>query len=170
MRANFSILMPHFFNPNAIIVCQTKQRLRGGYPVAVDKGVGAVDFNFKVLVVDDMLTVRKLMEKNCKDMGFKDVDSAENGAQAWQMIEKGEKKYGLIVSDWNMPELNGLMLLKKVRGDKRFADCIFIMCTTSSEKANVIEAVKAGINQYIVKPFTPEDFKSKVELAFTKKT
>jgi two-component system chemotaxis response regulator CheY len=121
--------------------------------------------NTRVLVVDDMLTMRKIVSKVCKEIGFTDITEADDGAKAWTALEGANPPIGLIISDWNMPNVSGLDFLKKVRADARFGKLPFLLVTAEAEKHQVVEAIKAGVSDYVVKPFTPEQLKNKIEAA-----
>ncbi len=114
-----------------------------------------------VLVVDDFATMRQIVKGVLKQIGFTNVIEAGDGNLALKELKKED--VGLIISDWNMPKMNGLDLLKAVRGDKKLKDIPFIMVTSEGQKENVVEAVKSGVNSYIIKPFTPETFGEKLE-------
>jgi len=124
----------------------------------------AVDTSMKVLVVDDFATMRRIVKGVLKQLGFSSIVEAEDGSAALEVLKK--EKIGLIVSDWNMPKMTGLDLLKSVRADDNLKATPFIMVTAEGQKENVIEAVKAGVSNYIVKPFTPETFSEKLEKVF----
>ncbi|MBW1929104.1 MAG: chemotaxis response regulator CheY [Deltaproteobacteria bacterium] len=124
----------------------------------------AVDTSIKVLVVDDFATMRRIIKGVLKQLGFKDIIEADDGTTALNELKK--EKVGLIVSDWNMPKMTGLELLKRVRADEELKTIPFIMVTAEGQKENVIEAVKAGVSNYIVKPFTPETLSEKLEKVF----
>jgi two-component system chemotaxis response regulator CheY len=116
-----------------------------------------------VLVVDDYQTMIRIIKNLLKQLGFNNVDEATDGTMAFDMIAK--KKYGLIISDWNMEPMSGLELLKKVRstGDNdNISKVPFIMVTAESKTENVIAAKQAGVNNYIVKPFNAETLKTKI--------
>jgi two-component system chemotaxis response regulator CheY len=117
--------------------------------------------DLKVLVVDDFATMRKIIKNILTQLGFKNIYEADDGTTALEVLKK--EKIDLIISDWNMPKMNGLELLKTVRSDPNLKDTLFIMVTAEAQKDNVIEAIKHGVNQYIVKPFTPETLKEKLE-------
>jgi len=106
-----------------------------------------------VLVVDDFSTMRRIVRKILKDLQFQDVIEAENGAEAFQLLQTN--KVDLIVSDWNMPTMTGLELLKKVRADERLKGLPFLLVTAESQKENIIEAIQAKVSNYVVKPFSP---------------
>ena len=121
----------------------------------------ALNTDLKVLVVDDFATMRKIIKNILSQLGFKNIYEADDGTTALEVLKK--EKIDLIISDWNMPKMSGLDLLKAVRSDPNLKDIIFIMVTAEAQKDNVIEAIKHGVNQYIVKPFTPETLKEKLE-------
>ena len=122
--------------------------------------------NTKVLVVDDMLTMRKLVSRCLKDLGFTDITEADDGETAWPLLEAGTKgtspAFQLVVSDWNMPKLTGLALLKKVRAHEAMKNLPFLFVTAEAEKHQIIEAIQAGVSNYITKPFTPATMKEKL--------
>ncbi len=122
----------------------------------------------RILVVDDMMTMRKLVSKVCKELGFSDITEAGDGTAAWESISNAPAPFGLIISDWNMPNCTGLDLLKRLRGDQRFSKTPFVLVTAEAEQHQVVEALKAGVDQYIVKPFSPDDLKTKLEAVHKK--
>ena len=113
-----------------------------------------------VLVVDDFSTMRRIMRNILRDLEFKTILEAEDGSAALTVLET--HKVDLIISDWNMPKMTGLELLKAVRADDRFKDTPFLMVTAEAQKENVIEAVKARVSNYIVKPFTAATLSEKL--------
>jgi two-component system, chemotaxis family, chemotaxis protein CheY len=125
----------------------------------------AIDTSIKVLVVDDFATMRRIVKGVLKQLGFNNILEAEDGSAALDVLKK--ESVGLIVSDWNMPKMTGLELLKSVRSDDGLKGTPFIMVTAEGQKENVIEAVKAGVSNYIVKPFTPETFGEKLQKVFS---
>lgn len=122
----------------------------------------------KVLVVDDMMTMRKLVVKICKELGFTDISEASDGSKAWEAISAASPPFGLVISDWNMPNTTGLDLLKRVRADARFAKLPFIMVTAEAEKHQIMGALQAGVSNYVIKPFTADSLKEKLEQAHKK--
>ncbi len=120
-----------------------------------------MDVGMKVLVVDDFSTMRKIIKNNLKGMGFNNIVEAENGQKALEALKK--EKLGLIISDWNMPMMSGIELLKAVRGDAGLKSIPFVMVTAEGQKDNVMEAAKAGVSNYVVKPFTPDTFSEKLQ-------
>ena len=123
----------------------------------------AVDKSMNVLVVDDYQTMIRIIKNLLKQLGFDNVDEATDGTAAYNLLEK--KKYGLVISDWNMEPMSGLDLLKKVRAtasNDAISKVPFIMVTAESKTENVIAAKQAGVNNYIVKPFNAETLKTKI--------
>jgi two-component system chemotaxis response regulator CheY len=106
--------------------------------------------------------MRRIIKNTLVRLGFRDLLEAENGAQAWEVLTQNPDM-SVLITDWNMPEMNGLELVKKVRAEQRYSDLPIIMVTTEGGKTEVITALKAGVNNYIVKPFTPDVLKEKLE-------
>ena len=124
----------------------------------------AVDVSMPVLVVDDYNTMIRIIRNLLKQLGFEDIDDASDGSAALTKLR--EKKYGLVISDWNMEPMTGYELLKEVRSDPGLSKTPFIMVTAESKTENVIAAKKAGVNNYIVKPFNAATLKTKIEAVF----
>ena len=124
----------------------------------------AIDMSMPVLVVDDYNTMIRIIRNLLKQLGFEDVDDASDGSAALAKLR--EKKYGLVISDWNMEPMTGYELLKHVRANPDTAGTPFIMITAESKTENVIAAKKAGVNNYIVKPFNAATLKTKIEAVF----
>ena len=124
----------------------------------------AIDMSMPVLVVDDYNTMIRIIRNLLKQLGFEDVDDASDGSAA--LAKMREKKYGLVISDWNMEPMTGYELLKEVRADPGLNKTPFIMVTAKSKTENVIAAKKAGVNNYIVKPFNAQTLKTKIEAVF----
>lgn len=126
--------------------------------------------NTKVLVVDDMKTMRKIIVSGLKKLGITEVVEAENGKEAWMVLSgsKGKNGFNLIVSDWNMPEMTGIELLKLVRGDNDLKEMPFLMITAEAEQKAVVEAVKEKVSNYVVKPFSPEVLAEKLRQVYKK--
>ncbi|MCP3898625.1 MAG: response regulator [Desulfobacteraceae bacterium] len=120
-----------------------------------------MDTSIKVLVVDDFATMRRILKNILKQLGFKNLVEADDGTTAWDVLE--EQKIDLVLADWNMPKMTGLELLKKVRASDKYAKVPFLMVTAEAQKQNVIEAVQAGVSNYVVKPFTAEAISEKLE-------
>lgn len=124
----------------------------------------AVDQSMPILVVDDYKTMIRIIRNLLKQLGFSDVDEASDGTEALQRLKN--RRYGLIISDWNMEPMTGYELLKVVRQDEQLGRMPFIMVTAESKTENVIAAKKAGVNNYIVKPFNAATLKSKIDAVF----
>ena len=116
----------------------------------------------KLFVVDDSSTMIRIIKNTLQRLGHKDILEAEHGLEAWGILE-ANSDINVLITDWNMPEMNGLELVKKVRAEQKYIDMPIIMVTTEGGKAEVITALKAGVNNYIVKPFTPQVLKEKLE-------
>ena len=123
-----------------------------------------VDLSMPVLVVDDYSTMVRIIRNLLRQLGFADVDDASNGEVA--LAKMHTKRYGLVISDWNMEPMTGYELLKQVRSDPNISSTPFIMVTAESKTENVIAAKQAGVNNYIVKPFNAATLKSKIEAVF----
>ncbi len=119
-----------------------------------------MDTSIKVLIVDDFATMRRILKNILKQLGFKNLVEADDGTTAWEVLESQE--IDLIISDWNMPKMTGLELLKKVRASDKYKTRPFLMVTAEAQKQNVIEAVQAGVSNYVVKPFTAEAISDKL--------
>ena len=125
----------------------------------------AMDRTMPVLVVDDYNTMIRIIRNLLKQIGFSDIDDAADGSAA--LARMREKKYGLVISDWNMEPMTGYELLKEVRADPGLSKTPFIMVTAESKTENVIAAKKAGVNNYIVKPFNAQTLHNKIQSVFT---
>lgn len=124
------------------------------------------DKNMRVLVVDDFSTMRRIVKNILRQLGFNNIVEADDGSTAWEVLNKD--KIDFIVSDWNMPELPGIDLLRKVRASEEFKDIPFLMVTAEGLQENIIEAVQAKVSNYIVKPFTAETLGQKIDKIFDK--
>ena len=122
------------------------------------------DPNMRVLVVDDFSTMRRIVKNILRQIGFNNVVEADDGTTAWDVLNRD--KIDFIISDWNMPHMTGIDLLRKVRGSEEFADLPFLMVTAEAQQENIIEAVQAKVSNYIVKPFTAEVMKQKIDKIF----
>ena len=126
-----------------------------------------LDTSIKVLVVDDMSTMRRIVKNVLKQVGYSNIEEAENGKDAWTKLKADS--FGLVVSDWNMPGMTGIELLRTVRADPDLKSMPFLMVTAEAQKENIIEAVQAGVSNYIVKPFTAEALQEKLTKIFAPK-
>lgn len=119
----------------------------------------------KVLIVDDFATMRRIMKNILKQIGFTNIIEADDGTTALEELKNNS--IDLIISDWNMPKMTGLDLLKTVRGSDEFKNIPFLMVTAEAQKQNVIDAVQAGVSNYVVKPFTAEAISEKIQKIFS---
>ena len=124
----------------------------------------AFDLSMPILVVDDYSTMIRIIRNLLKQLGFENVDEASDGSAALAKLQT--KRYGLVISDWNMEPMTGYDLLREVRADPNLATTPFIMITAESKTENVIAAKKAGVSNYIVKPFNAATLKTKMEAVF----
>ena len=124
----------------------------------------AVDMSMSVLVVDDYNTMIRIIRNLLKQLGFENIDDASDGSAALNKMRG--KKYGLVISDWNMEPMTGFALLKEMRSDPSLAEIPFIMVTAESKTENVVAAKRAGVSNYIVKPFNAQTLKTKIDAVF----
>ncbi len=120
--------------------------------------------NIKILIVDDFSTMRRIIKNLLRDLGFTNTAEADDGVTALPMLQSGN--FELLVTDWNMPGMQGIDLLRAVRADPKLASLPVLMVTAEQKKEQIIEAAKAGVNGYIVKPFTAATLKEKLEKIF----
>ncbi|NMM10071.1 MAG: chemotaxis protein CheY [Polaromonas sp.] len=125
-----------------------------------------VDKSIKILVVDDFPTMRRIVRNLLKELEFVNVDEAEDGAVGLEKLKGGN--YGFVVSDWNMPNMDGLAMLKAIRADPQLAKLPVLMVTAEAKKENIIAAAQAGASGYVVKPFTAVTLEEKIIKIFEK--
>jgi len=118
----------------------------------------------RILVVDDFATMRRIVKNLLRELGFGNTAEADDGATALPMLKNGE--FDFVVTDWNMPQMKGIELLKAIRSDDKLKDLPVLMVTAEAKREQIIEAASAGVNGYVVKPFTAETLKSKIEKIF----
>ena len=123
-----------------------------------------MDLNMKVMIVDDFATMRRILRNILKQIGFKNIIEADDGKHALKELKK--EKVDLIMCDWNMPEMPGIELLKNIRSDDELKEIPFVMVTAEAQKDNILEAVKSGVSNYVVKPFTAETITEKLSKIF----
>lgn len=123
-----------------------------------------MNLKMRILVVDDFASMRKIIKGLLKQIGFQNIEEADDGSTALEKLKIGE--FDLVICDWNMPKMPGIEVLKAVRNDPQLKDLPFLMVTAEAKKDNVIKAVKAGVNQYVVKPFTAETLQKKIKKIF----
>lgn len=120
-----------------------------------------MDQNAKILIVDDMQTMRRLLKSALNDLGYTNVVDADGGASALSLLEGGD--FSLLITDWNMPGMEGIDLLKAVRANDRLKSLPVLMVTAEAKKEQILEAAEAGVNGYVVKPFQPAQLKEKLD-------
>ena len=123
-----------------------------------------MDKNMKILIVDDFSTMRRIIKNLLRDLGFTNTDEADDGTTALPMLQTA--KYNFLITDWNMPGMTGIDLLKAVRADEKIAALPVLMVTAEAKREQIIEAAQAGVNGYVVKPFTAAALKEKIEKIF----
>lgn len=125
----------------------------------------------RILVIDDMPSIRDLVKNTLRAMGYKNIQEAGDGEEGLKILVQANNpgtSIQLVISDWNMPKMKGLELLKHVRGTQEWANLPFLLLTSESERDQVTEAVLAGVSQYIVKPFSAKIFEDKLKAAYAK--
>lgn len=123
-----------------------------------------LDKTKKVLVVDDFVTIRRIVKNILTQLGFSNIVEAEDGRIGWQKVQEGGVE--LIISDWNMPNMMGIDFLKQVRSNPQTKDIPFLMLTAEGQKENIVEAAQAGVSNYVIKPFTLEVIEAKIKQMF----
>lgn len=121
--------------------------------------------NSRFIVIDDFATMRKIIKKTLTELGYSNIDEAEDGAKALPMIQASAAQgapYACVISDWNMPNLTGIDLLRACKAEGKLKDIPFMLVTAEGEQKQIIEAAKAGVSDYVVKPFTPQTLKEKL--------
>ena len=122
------------------------------------------DPNMRILIVDDFSTMRRIIKNILRQLELNNVVEADDGTTAWEILNKDHINF--IISDWNMPQMTGIELLRKVRASEDYGHLPFLMVTAEAQQANLIEAAQAGVSNYIVKPFTAETMKQKIDKIF----
>ncbi|EKN47717.1 response regulator [Pseudomonas floridensis] len=123
-----------------------------------------MDKNMKILIVDDFSTMRRIIKNLLRDLGFTNTSEADDGLTALPMLQSGA--FDFLVTDWNMPGMSGIDLLRQVRQDERLKSLPVLMVTAEAKREQIIEAAQAGVNGYVVKPFTAQALKEKIEKIF----
>jgi two-component system chemotaxis response regulator CheY len=126
----------------------------------------SIDTSLKYLVVDDFATMRKVIRSSLRELGIEQIDEAEDGQMALATLKNGG--FGFVVSDWNMPNMQGIDLLRAIRTDPALSHLPVLLVTAENKRENILEAAQAGVNGYIVKPFTTNTLKEKLEAIFTR--
>ena len=122
--------------------------------------------SIKILVVDDFATMRKIIKNLLGQLGYKNVHEADDGSTALVMLKK--ERFDLIIADWNMPQMSGLDLLKTTRRNEKYKNTPFVMVTAEANKNNIVAAIQAGANEYIIKPFNANTLQEKIKKIFDK--
>lgn len=125
----------------------------------------ALDKTMKVLIVDDFSTMRRIVKNILRQLSFTNIIEADDGSTALEILQR--EKIAMVISDWNMPKMTGLELLKAMKADDALRPIPFLMVTAEAQQENIIEAVKSGVNNYIVKPFTAETLSQKIHQIFS---
>jgi two-component system chemotaxis response regulator CheY len=123
-----------------------------------------MDKNIRILIVDDYSTMRRIIKNLLRELGFSNMDEADDGTTAWPMLQSG--RYDFLITDWNMPGMQGIDLLKAVRADAKLQAMPVLMVTAQAKKEEIVIAAQAGVSGYVVKPFTAETLKEKIEKIF----
>ncbi len=123
-----------------------------------------MDKNMRILIVDDYSTMRRIIKNLMRELGFSNLDEADDGTSALPMLKSG--KFDFLITDWNMPGMTGIDLLAEVRNDSELAEMPVLMVTAQAKKEEIVRAAQAGVNGYVVKPFTAETLKEKINKIF----
>ncbi|MGI1677453.1 MAG: chemotaxis response regulator CheY [Cellvibrionaceae bacterium] len=123
-----------------------------------------MDTSMKILIVDDFSTMRRIIKNLLRDLGFENTHEADDGTTALPMLQDGD--YDFLVTDWNMPGMSGIDLLKAIRSDESLSSLPALMVTAEAKREQIIEAAQAGVNGYVVKPFTAQILKEKIDKIF----
>jgi two-component system chemotaxis response regulator CheY len=124
----------------------------------------ALDKNMKILIVDDFSTMRRIIKNLLRDLGYTNTHEADDGQSALPLLKSSD--FDFLVTDWNMPGMTGIELLKAVRSDEKLRSLPVLMVTAEAKREQIIEAAQAGVNGYVVKPFTAQALKEKIEKIF----
>lgn len=123
-----------------------------------------MDKNMKILIVDDFSTMRRIIKNLLRDLGFTNTQEADDGQTALPLLKNGD--FDFLVTDWNMPGMTGIELLRQVRADERLSALPVLMVTAEAKREQIVEAAQCGVNGYVVKPFTAAALKEKIEKIF----
>ncbi|GGZ00648.1 MULTISPECIES: chemotaxis response regulator CheY [Shewanella] len=123
-----------------------------------------MDKNMKILIVDDFSTMRRIIKNLLRDLGFNNTQEADDGSTALPMLQKGD--FDFVVTDWNMPGMQGIDLLRAIRADENLKNIPVLMVTAEAKREQIIAAAQAGVNGYVVKPFTAATLKEKLDKIF----
>jgi two-component system chemotaxis response regulator CheY len=127
----------------------------------------SLPLDLKILVVDDFESMRRIVKQMLNALGFRDITLADDGQSALPLLQQGN--FGLLITDWNMPQMEGIELVRAVRADPRLKNLPILMVTAEAQRERIIQAAQAGVNEYIVKPFVPATLRAKLEKLFAKR-
>lgn len=122
----------------------------------------------QILIVDDMLSMRRIVAKHLRDLGYKNIHESADGLEAWDILNEAKPPIELIISDWNMPHCTGINLLRRVRSSIRYTTLPFIMLTAEGESHQIHDALNLNVSSYLIKPFSGEMLKKALEIAYAK--
>jgi two-component system chemotaxis response regulator CheY len=145
-------------------MCVANDYCPAKFRIAYAPREGILDKNMKILVVDDFSTMRRIIKNLLRDLGFNNTTEADDGNSALPLLQNGT--FDFLITDWNMPGMQGIDLLKAVRSDPKLQKLPVLMVTAESKRDQIVEAAQAGVNGYIVKPFTAVTLKEKIEKIF----
>ena len=128
--------------------------------------MGKLDYSLKVLVVDDMMSMRNIVKRSLVEIGYQDIHFATNGEEALEKLKAGE--FGFVLLDWNMPIMSGIEVLRTMRANPALQKIPVLMITAEAQMENIMEAVQAGVSEYLVKPFSGQALQEKLEKVFDK--
>lgn len=127
----------------------------------------SLPLDLKILVVDDFESMRRIVKQMLNGLGFRDITLADDGQSALPLLQQGN--FGLLITDWNMPQMEGIELVRAVRADPRLKNLPILMVTAEAQRERIIQAAQAGVNEYIVKPFVPATLRAKLEKLFARR-
>jgi two-component system chemotaxis response regulator CheY len=127
----------------------------------------SLPLDLKILVVDDFESMRRIVKQMLNGLGFRDITLADDGQSALPLLQQGD--FGLLITDWNMPQMEGIELVRAVRADPRLKNLPILMVTAEAQRERIIQAAQAGVNEYIVKPFVPATLRAKLEKLFARR-
>jgi two-component system, chemotaxis family, chemotaxis protein CheY len=132
--------------------------------ILTDQAEVSVDKNMKILIVDDFSTMRRIIKNLLRDLGFNNTSEADDGSTALPMLQSGN--FDFLITDWNMPNMPGIDLLRAVRADEKLKSMPVLLVTAEAKRDQIVEAAQAGVNGYIIKPFTAETLREKIDKIF----
>lgn len=164
MERNRNLDVPRKLSAVRVPVLRASQSMAPLFEEGSERAVMSADPNMKILVVDDTAVMRRVAKNILKKLGYANVEEAANGQEAMQKLRSDT--YGFVVSDWNMPVMTGIDMLRTIRADDKLKTIPVLMITAEAQQGNLVEAIQAGVSNYIVKPFTAETMQEKLEQIF----